>query len=71
MKISRAEQAGAELGKTILEMVNLMYQKNTAKNFRIGLAGALPSRVGERQNEIHEENIKRIEKEKVRMKIKS
>lgn len=37
MKKSRAEKAGEELGKVIIEMVNLMYQNNTAKNFYKGL----------------------------------
>ena len=33
MDKSRAEKAGKQMGLTIIEMVNLMYQKNTAKNF--------------------------------------
>lgn len=34
---SRAEKLGDAMGATIIEMVNLMYQKNTAKNFFKGL----------------------------------
>ena len=37
MDKSRAEKAGKQMGLTIIEMVNLMYQKNTAKNFYKGL----------------------------------
>jgi hypothetical protein len=33
MKKSRAEIAGEQLGRAIVEMVNLMYQSNTTKNF--------------------------------------
>jgi len=44
MKKSRAEKAGELLGETILEMVNLMYQKNTAKNFMEGLLRILDFR---------------------------
>ena len=36
-KISRAEKAGRQLGENILELMNLMYQKNTARNFYRGL----------------------------------
>jgi len=41
-KKSRAEKAGIQLGKTIREMINLMYQNNTARNFYKGLFSALP-----------------------------
>ena len=40
-KISRAEKAGRQLGENILEMMNLMYQKNTAKNFHRGLISTI------------------------------
>ena len=36
-KITRAEKAGRDMGNSIIEIVNLMYQNNTAKNFYIGL----------------------------------
>ena len=38
MKMSRAEKAGRALGRAIVEMCNLMYQKNTSRNFIKGLA---------------------------------
>lgn len=57
---SRAEKAGEAMGSAIMEMVNLMYQNNTAKNFWRGFAGALPNIVGERQNEIHKEALKKL-----------
>ena len=41
MKKSRAELAGEALGNTIVEMVHLMYQNNTAKNFWRGLMSVL------------------------------
>lgn len=34
---SRAEKAGTHTAKTIIELVNLMYQNNTASNFFTGL----------------------------------
>ena len=37
MKLSRAEKAGRKMGLAIVEMVHLMYQNNTAKNFYRGL----------------------------------
>ena len=40
-KVSRAEHAGRRLGESINEMVHLMYQNNTAKNFWKGLYTAL------------------------------
>lgn len=33
----RAYRAGVSMAKSIGEMVNLMYQKNTARNFYAGL----------------------------------
>lgn len=38
---SRAEVAGEIQGQAIVEMVNLMYQNNTAKNFWYGLMAVL------------------------------
>ena len=43
MKKSRAEIAGEQLGRAIVEMVNLMYQNNTVKNFWKGLRNILES----------------------------
>jgi len=40
-KKSRAEKAGILLGKALIEMVHLMYQDNTAKNFLTGLLNTL------------------------------
>ena len=36
-KKTRAEKAGVQMGKSICESVNLMYQNNTAINFLVGL----------------------------------
>jgi hypothetical protein len=36
-KISRAEKAGLLLGTSIVEIIHLMYQNNTARNFWKGL----------------------------------
>jgi len=41
MKKSRAELAGEALGKSLIEMVHLMYQNNTARNFWRGLRNSL------------------------------
>lgn len=41
-KETRAYKAGVHLGKSIAEMVNLMYQLNTASNFWKGLFSVLP-----------------------------
>ena len=38
---SRAEEAGEQLGKAIIEMANLMYQNNTKRNFFKGLNSVL------------------------------
>jgi hypothetical protein len=38
---TRAEDAGRHLARSIIEMVNLMYQLNTAKNFYNGLIDEL------------------------------
>ena len=35
--MTRAEKAGQDLAKAIIEMVHLMYQNNTADNFYKGL----------------------------------
>jgi hypothetical protein len=37
MKTSRAERAGKALAAALTEMVHLMYQENTAKNFMKGV----------------------------------
>jgi hypothetical protein len=41
MRKSRAEIAGESLGTAIVEMIHLMYQNNTAKNFWRGLMSVL------------------------------
>jgi len=48
MKKSRAEKAGEKMALSIIEMVNLMYQKNTAKNFYIGLLKTLKEQTEEK-----------------------
>jgi len=40
-EMSRAEKCGIMLGQSIIEMANLMYQKNTKKNFYNGLTKLL------------------------------
>ena len=40
-KITRAGVAGKKLARAIIEMVNLMYQKNTANNFLTALVASL------------------------------
>lgn len=40
-QLSRAEKAGRRCGIAIYEMVNLMYQKNTTKNFWTGFHDGL------------------------------
>ena len=35
--MTRAEEAGQDLARAIVEMVHLMYQNNTAENFYKGL----------------------------------
>ena len=52
-KKSRAEKAGEQFGNAIVEMTNLMYQKNTKSNFYRGLRTALnkgEDKGGERLN---------------------
>ena len=49
--MTRAEKAGQEMAKAIIEMVHLMYQNNTAGGFYRGL-----------ENEIHKEMALRITK---------
>lgn len=44
LKMSRAEKAGMATAKAIIEMVHLMYQNNTAKNFYKGLMKTLNRR---------------------------
>lgn len=40
-KSSRAYMAGLALGKALVEMVNLMYQQGTARNFLAGVLSEL------------------------------
>ena len=44
MKRTRAELAGRLMGRALLEMINLMYQNNTARNFLRGLRVILSER---------------------------
>lgn len=37
MRMSRAERAGRALAHALIEMIHLMYQNNTAKNFYKGM----------------------------------
>ena len=48
---SRAERAGELLGKAIIEMVHLMYQKNTALNFLDGLLKTLTIEYAKRDSD--------------------
>ena len=41
MEKTRASKAGEKLGKSIIEMINLMYQNNTAVNFLLALCRVL------------------------------
>ncbi len=41
MKRTRGELAGRLMGRALIEMVNLMYQNNTAKHFITGLYDAI------------------------------
>jgi hypothetical protein len=49
-KVTRAEKAGRDLGHSIVELANLMYQNNTAKNFYKGLMDVLFAEVWRRSN---------------------
>jgi hypothetical protein len=40
-KKSRAYEAGKHLGESVVEMINLMYQKNTSNNFIDGFEEVL------------------------------
>jgi hypothetical protein len=51
-KITRAEKAGRELAKGLIEMVNLMYQNNTARNFMKGLTDVLDREMVHRDNQL-------------------
>lgn len=46
MKISRAEKAGRAMARNIIELAQLMYNKNTKKNFYKGLMDVLDCRKG-------------------------
>ena len=48
MKMTRAEKAGRALGRCIIEMCNLMYQKNTSGHFLKGLATILNDHCNQR-----------------------
>lgn len=50
-KRSRAERAGRLMGTALVEMVHLMYQKNTAKNFLRGLCDVLNCHWKEREHD--------------------
>lgn len=49
---SRAFDGGVNLGRSIVEMVNLMYQNNTAKNFYEGLLFVLNEEVAKRKGKV-------------------
>jgi len=49
-KRSRAERAGRLMATALVEMVHLMYQKNTAKNFLRGLCDVLNCHRRERED---------------------
>lgn len=51
-KMTRAEKAGIDQGKAIVEMVHLMYQNNTSSNFYKGLMAVLEEEVRRRKNKI-------------------
>lgn len=40
-QMSRAERAGRATGEALVEMIHLMYQNNTARNFWRGLMAVL------------------------------
>ena len=40
-RVSRAENAGMQTATAIVEMIHLMYQNNTARNFWKGLMSVL------------------------------
>jgi hypothetical protein len=50
--MTRAEKAGRAIAKSLIEMINLMYQNNTAYNFTKGLVNELDREM------VHRENIK-------------
>lgn len=50
--MTRAEKAGESLGKSIVEMVNLMYQNNTALRFFDGLMLILKDEYEKRVDEM-------------------
>ena len=45
MKKSRAELSGIQMGLSIIEMVNLMYQNTTAMRFLRGLIATLKAEI--------------------------
>jgi len=51
LKKTRAEKAGRLMAWALIEMVHLMYQKNTALNFLKGLTKKINSELNRRQKE--------------------
>lgn len=52
IKDTRGYQAGYNAAKAIVEMVNLMYQNNTAKRFYIGFIGIINRELKNRKIDI-------------------
>ena len=63
--MSRAEVAGCELGRSIVEMINLMYNDNTALNFLKGVKACIDTNFEYRKNPKLVKYIKKIKKVKV------
>ena len=59
-KISRAEKEGRQLGENILELMNLMYQKNTAKNFYRGLMDTINPQSEAEEYRLMQDRINRL-----------
>lgn len=56
----RSFKAGQRMGRAVNEMVNLMYQNNTAKNFLLGLAYEIGKEMDKR--EVIDHYVKRSKK---------
>jgi len=54
VKITRAGKAGISLGEAVIEMVHLMYQKNTALHFFKGLKSKVDEEINRREAEANE-----------------
>lgn len=71
----RAECAGHQLAEAIVEMVNLMYQNNTAAKFYSGLAPVLNKEIERRSLDIKikkiavQHKISRIKSNKIKPEI--